>query len=103
MLWPKTRCCRAEQHHIFTRAAGLDFTALTTPGNQQLMVDSPCGWACALLVRNADVPVYVAYGQDQLGVVGDDVLREHPMALARLVDLEFGGCPMGVAVKRSSP
>ncbi len=25
------------------------------------------------------------------------------MALARLVELEFGGCPMAVAVKRSSP
>ncbi len=52
------------------------------------MVDSSCGRACALLVRNADVPVYMAYGQAQLGMVGDDVLREHPMA---------------VAVKRSSP
>ena len=52
------------------------------------MVDSSCGRAGALLVRNADVPVYVAYGQAQLGMVGDDVLREHPMA---------------VAMKRSSP
>jgi len=85
------------------QAAGLDFTALTTPGNRQLMVDSPCGRACALLVRNADVPVYVAYGQAQLGVVGDDVLREHPQELARLADLGFGGCRMAVAVKHSSP
>ena len=85
------------------QAAGLDFSALTTPGNRQLMIDSPCGQARALLVRNADVPVYVAYGQAQLGVVGDDVLREHPLELSRLVDLGFGGCRMAVAVKRNSP
>ena len=47
-----------------------------------VVVDS----TCALLVRNADVPVYVAYGQAQLGVVGDDVLREHPQELAPLND-----------------
>ena len=35
-------------------------------------------------MRNADVPVYVAYGQAQLGVVGDDVLREHPLAVVNL-------------------
>lgn len=85
------------------QAAGLDFATLTAPGNRQLMVDSSCGRARALLVRNADVPVYVAYGQAQLGVVGDDVLREHPLELASLVDLGFGGCRMAVAVKRSSP
>ena len=71
------------------QGAGLDFTALTAPGNRQLMVDSTCGRACALLVRNADVPVYVAYGQAQLGVVGDDVLREHPQELARLNDFNW--------------
>jgi ATP phosphoribosyltransferase len=54
------------------------------------------------LVRNADVPVYVAYGQAQLGVVGYDVLREHQLPVAPLVDLGFGGCRMAVAVKASS-
>jgi ATP phosphoribosyltransferase len=54
------------------------------------------------LVRNADVPVYVAYGQAQLGVVGYDVLREHQQPVAQLLDLGFGGCRMAVAVKASS-
>jgi ATP phosphoribosyltransferase len=66
------------------------------------MVPSPCGSARALLVRNADVPVYVAYGQAQLGVVGDDVLREHQLPVAPLLDLGFGGCRMAVAVKEDS-
>ena len=83
-------------------AAGLDFAGLLEPGNRQLMVPSACGQARALLVRNADVPVYVAYGQAQLGVVGYDVLQELQLPVAPLVDLGFGGCRMSVAVKASS-
>lgn len=83
-------------------AAGLDFSALLDPDNRQLMLPSACGSARALLVRNADVPVYVAYGQAQLGVVGEDVLREHQLPVAPLVDLGFGGCRMAVAVRASS-
>jgi ATP phosphoribosyltransferase len=83
-------------------AAGLDFTAVLEPGNRLLMVPSLCGRARALLVRNADVPVYVAYGQAQLGVVGFDVLQEAQLPVAQLLDLGFGGCRMSVAVKASS-
>jgi ATP phosphoribosyltransferase len=83
-------------------AAGLDFSTLLDPDNRLLMVPSACGSARALLVRNADVPVYVAYGQAQLGVVGYDVLREHRLPVAQLLDLGFGGCRMSVAVQASS-
>ncbi len=83
-------------------AAGLDFSAVLVSNNRQLMVPSSCGRARALLVRNGDVPVYVAYGQAQLGVVGYDVLREHQMPVAHLLDLGFGQCRMSVAVKESS-
>ena len=55
-------------------AAGLDFSAVLDKSNRQLMLPTPCGRARALLVRNGDVPTYVAYGQAQLGVVGYDVL-----------------------------
>ena len=85
------------------KAAGLDFSAVLDPDNRQLMVPSVCGRARALLVRNGDVPVYVAYGQAQLGVVGYDVLQEQQRAVAQLLDLGFGGCRMAVAVKESSP
>jgi ATP phosphoribosyltransferase len=84
-------------------AVGFDVSALLEDGNRQLMVPSRCGRARALLVRNADVPVYVSYGQAQLGVVGFDVLQEHQLPVAQLVDLGFGGCRMSVAVKASSP
>ena len=83
-------------------SAGLDFSAVLEADNRHLMVPSACGNARALLVRNGDVPVYVAYGQAQLGVVGYDVLKEHDMPVANLVDLGFGGCRMALAVKESS-
>ena len=82
--------------------AGLDFSAVLDPDNRQLMIPSACGRARALLVRNGDVPVYVAYGQAQLGVVGYDVILEQKAAVAHLVDLGFGGCRMSVAVKSTS-
>ena len=66
-------------------AAGLDFSSLLDPVNRQLRVESACG-----------------NGQAQLGVVGYDVLREHALPVAQLVDLGFGGCRMSVAVKASS-
>ena len=82
--------------------AGLDFSAVLNKHNRQLMVPTSCGRARALLVRNGDVPTYVAYGQAQLGVVGYDVLKEHQLPVAQLVDLGFGGCRMAVAVPDSS-
>ena len=48
---------------------GLDFTALLDKANRQLEVWDTTHTARALLVRNSDVPVYVEYGQAQLGVV----------------------------------
>ena len=84
------------------KKAGLDFSSLLDTTNRQLMVPSVCGKAKALLVRNGDVPVYVAYGQAQLGIVGYDVLREQDMPVANLLDLGFGECRMSVAVKESS-
>tara|TARA_Y100001968_G_scaffold333318_1_gene395452 strand:+ start:1713 stop:2366 length:654 start_codon:yes stop_codon:yes gene_type:complete len=82
--------------------AGLDFSLVLDPSNRQLMVPSKCGRARALLVRNGDVPVYVAYGQAELGVVGYDVLKEKHMPVASLLDLGFGGCHMALAVKSNS-
>ena len=91
-------------HDSVTRfkVAGLDFSGALDSNNRHLMIPSSCGRAKALLVRNADVPVYVAYGQAHLGVVGYDVLKEQKMPVANLVDLGFGGCRMSVAVKATS-
>jgi ATP phosphoribosyltransferase len=85
------------------QSIGLDFSAFLEKGFRQLQITDPTGQAQALLVRNADVPVYVEYGQAHLGIVGYDVLQELRPRVAQLVDLKFGGCRMSVAVKQSSP
>lgn len=85
------------------QAVGLDFSGFLEPGMRQLQIENPSGTAKALLVRAQDVPVYVEYGQAQLGIVGYDVLREKQPKVAHLADLQFGRCRMSVAVKSSSP
>lgn len=84
------------------QGVGLDFSAFLDSGNRQLQILDASGKAKGLLVRAQDVPVYVEYGQAQLGVVGYDVLREKQPQVAQLVDLQFGYCRMSVAVKASS-
>ncbi|MGB3138421.1 MAG: ATP phosphoribosyltransferase [Nodosilinea sp.] len=85
------------------QAVGLDFSLFQDSANRQLQITEPTGQAKGLLVRAQDVPVYVEYGQAQLGMVGYDVLREKKPAVAHLADLGFGGCRLSVAVKTSSP
>ncbi len=85
------------------QSIGLDFSAFLEPGCRQLQIIDPTGTAKALFVRNGDVPVYVEYGQAQLGIVGYDVIREKTPNVAQVLDLKFGGCRLSVAVKASSP
>ncbi|NJP11355.1 MAG: ATP phosphoribosyltransferase [Leptolyngbyaceae cyanobacterium RU_5_1] len=84
------------------QSVGLDFSAFLESSNRQLQITDPTDTAKALLVRAQDVPVYVEYGQAQLGIVGYDVLREKNPQVAHLADLGFGDCRMSVAVKESS-
>ena len=67
-----------------------------------MQIADPTNTAKALLVRAQDVPVYVEYGQAQLGIVGYDVIKEKQPQVANLVDLKFGYCRMSVAVPSSS-
>lgn len=84
------------------KKAGLDFSLFLDKSNRQLQISDQTNTAKALLVRAQDVPVYVEYGQAQLGIVGYDVLREKQPDVANLTDLKFGYCRMSVAVPQSS-
>ena len=84
------------------KKAGLNFSEALFTNNRSLTIESKCKRAKALLVRNGDVPVYVSYGQADLGIVGYDVLMESELQVAKLLDLGFGGCNMSLAVKNSS-
>ncbi|EFA73086.1 ATP phosphoribosyltransferase [Raphidiopsis brookii D9] len=84
------------------QSAGLDFSAFLDAGNRQLQIYDASGKAKGLLVRAQDVPVYIEYGQAQLGIVGFDVLKRKKPQVGQLVDLKFGYCRMSVAVKSTS-
>src|SRR5258708_509203 len=45
-----------------------------------------------LLVKPADVAVYVAQGAADIGIVGNDVLREHDLPVYEPLDLRIGRC-----------
>ncbi len=87
---------------IIFKKTGLDFSDALQIDNRSLTIQSKCKRATALLVRNGDVPVYVSYGQADLGIVGEDVLQECDAQVAKLLDLGFGGCHMSLAVKNNS-
>jgi ATP phosphoribosyltransferase len=57
------------------RAAGLELPGLDDPA-RRLLVEVPDLGLEALLLKDADVPLYVAYGVADLGVVGSDLLEE---------------------------
>jgi len=50
-----------------------------------------------VLVKPIDVPTYVEYGAADLGIVGQDVLREFERDLYEPLRLGFGGCRLVVA------
>ncbi len=85
------------------QGAGLDFSAFLDSSNRQLQITESSGRAKGLLVRAQDVPVYVEYGQAQLGIVGYDVLYEKEPKVAQLADLKFGDCRSSGAVKKACP
>ena len=52
-----------------------------------------------ITMRPSDVPTYVERGVADIGIVGKDVLMEQAdRELYELVDLDFGGCSMVVAI-----
>jgi len=57
------------------RRAGLELRELDGP-RRRLILPAPEDGLEVLLLKDADVPVYVAYGTADLGVVGSDLLSE---------------------------
>ena len=50
-----------------------------------------------ILVKPADVPIYVEYGTADLGIVGKDTLLEENRDLYEILDLKFGKCRFALA------
>jgi len=64
---------------------------------RKLVVPSSDGSLSFLLVKPADVPVYVESGAADLGITGTDVLRETEADVLEPLALGFGACRMVVA------
>lgn len=66
--------------------------------SRQLRFASACGQFNLLVLRATDVPVFVAHGAADLGVVGKDVLMEHGgEGLYEPLDLQVANCRLMVA------
>jgi ATP phosphoribosyltransferase len=50
-----------------------------------------------ILVKPADVPIYVEYGTADVGIVGKDTLLEENRELYEVLDLKFGKCRFALA------
>lgn len=65
--------------------------------SRRLFIEDQTGAFRLLQVRPWDVPVYVAMGAADVGIVGHDVLMEHDLHLIRLLNLGFGACQLVIA------
>ena len=76
--------------------AGFDLSFMTEKG-RNLIFESPDKKFRFLLVKAPDVTTYVRHGVADLGVVGKDVLMEHPSGYLEMLDLNFGLCKFSLA------
>lgn len=76
--------------------AGFDMSFMSNKG-RNLMFESPDRYFRFLLVKAPDVTTYVRHGVADIGVVGKDVLIEHPTGYLEMLDLNFGLCKFSVA------
>jgi ATP phosphoribosyltransferase len=65
--------------------------------SRKLFIEDTSGKIKLLLIRPWDVPVYVSHGAADLGVVGQDILREQSPTVFTLCDLAFGQCSLVIA------
>ena len=75
------------------RAAGLD---LPDPDGRRLVVPDRLGRAELLLLKDDDVPTYVAHGGADLGIVGSDRVEESGEEVFSPVELPFGACRLSL-------
>ncbi|MGI6108675.1 MAG: ATP phosphoribosyltransferase [Eubacteriaceae bacterium] len=68
-----------------------------TPKSRKLVFEDSTGAIAFFLVKSPDVPTYVEKGTADIGIVGKDVLMEHPARVYEILNLDIGRCRMCVA------
>lgn len=75
------------------RAAGVD---VAEPDGRRLVVPDRSGRIELLLLKDDDVPTYVAHGGADLGIVGSDRVEESGEEVFSPVELPFGTCRLSL-------
>ncbi|KGE71467.1 ATP phosphoribosyltransferase [Spirochaeta lutea] len=91
---PKGRLEKDVQAHLAARGINFSFE------NRKLVAQDSQGLLRIMLVKNADLPVYVHHGIAGLGICGDDVLYESGYDFFRLSHLPFGSTKMCLAGRK---
>jgi len=65
--------------------------------SRKLVIDDPARGARFLISKPMDVPIYVEYGAADVGIVGQDALRESGVDVYEPSVLDYGGCRLVVA------
>lgn len=76
--------------------SGIDLSFMKEK-QRKLIFNSPDRKFTFLLVKAADVTTYVRHGVADLGIVGKDILLEHPLGYYEMLDLGIGTCKFSVA------
>ena len=96
---PKGRL--AEQALKLLARAGLAVPEVP-PDSRKLVFDAPGGGSRFIMVKPADVPIYVEYGVADLGIAGKDTILESRADVYDVLDLKVGRCRMVVAGPRGA-
>ncbi|MDO4288667.1 MAG: ATP phosphoribosyltransferase [Eubacterium sp.] len=73
------------------------------PDSRKLIFEDTTGSIAFFLVKSPDVPTYVEKGAADIGIVGKDVLLEHPADVYELLNLNIGQCKMCIAGFAGTP
>lgn len=82
---------------ILVKAGVLDGVPPADDDRRLVIPGKRAGDPGVLLVKPQDVAVYVAQGAADIGIVGNDVLREHELPVYEPLDLHIGRCRLSLA------
>ena len=88
----------AEESFELLKKIGLNLVA----NGQYLVLKSPDFPADILLLRDDDIPAFVARGSADLGIVGQNIVRESGKKVREVCPLGFGLCRLAIAVPKNS-
>ena len=97
---PKGRIMK-EALPLLARAQLAPATAVSDDDERKITVNSMDPNVRLIIVRAADIQTYVSYGAAQFGLVGRDMLLEHPTeGIFHDVDLQIAKCNLVVAARQ---